>query len=635
MRAYLISALFLCSIFLQVPTAVAQQQQISRPGKYEGYSKPQNQGYTLSSVYVKMDDGVRIATDIYLPKNLKGGERVPTIFYQTRYGRRMEVRNFFKPLMKNFTMTIRPEEIKKFTEYGYAVVAIDVRGSGASFGTRPIEFGDRELADGKLMLDWISQQSWSNGRIGATGNSYLGTTALMLLATHHPALQAVVPRSAIVDLYEDVSFPGGMCNTRFLSGWNESCQALDRNDISEIHPAAGKVLKGMSRVDDDLTGQLLNEAVKEHCNNVNIVESARIVRGRDTHHPIFGNSMDDASAHRLLKELKTSTVPVYWIGGWQDGAFIRSTLRGYQLMHDNSRVLIGPWGHAQRVNISPAAVTYNPKMDLPTELLRFFDRYLKDVPNGIDNEPHVRYYVQGEERFHSSPVWPPATAANQTLFLSDDHGLRLEKPSVSSSPDVYTVDTTLYNKRYTRWDIFSHLVPGRFTPLNNIQGESRKLMNYTTLPVSSPVKITGSPVVELEIASDTTDAAIFVYLEDVDPEGSVSLITEGLFRAAHRKVETTTETCLDGTPCHSFLERDLQPLVPHQPAKVAFALMPIAYELELGHSLRVSIGGAQTRQFANLAANTKHLTIFKGNSSLTIPVIGTFAPLQADASDTY
>ena len=93
---------------------------------------------------------------------------------------------------------------------GYAVVVVDVRGTGASFGTRDSFRSPRERDDTSEIADWIVAQPWSNGALGATGISYVGAAADFLASTGHPAVKAIAPLSSVWDTYADNYFPGGI-----------------------------------------------------------------------------------------------------------------------------------------------------------------------------------------------------------------------------------------------------------------------------------------------------------------------------------------------------------------------------------------------------------------------------------------
>ena len=117
-----------------------------------------------------------------------------------------------------------------FVPRGYAYVVVDVRGSGASFGVRTIEYSDAEVHDGSTIVDWILGQDWSDGKIGSTGQSYIGTTAEMLLRNRHPAIKAVMPTFSGYDFFTEIVYPGGIENTAFVRQWAEFNRALDAGE---------------------------------------------------------------------------------------------------------------------------------------------------------------------------------------------------------------------------------------------------------------------------------------------------------------------------------------------------------------------------------------------------------------------
>jgi len=107
------------------------------------------------------------------------------------------------------------------------VVVVDARGTGASFGTRDSFRSPRERADYKAIADWIVAQPWSDGRIGATGISYLGAACDFLASTGHPAVKAIAPLFAVWDTWADNYYPGGLLIKRLALTYDELMVALD------------------------------------------------------------------------------------------------------------------------------------------------------------------------------------------------------------------------------------------------------------------------------------------------------------------------------------------------------------------------------------------------------------------------
>ena len=135
------------------------------------------------SAMVPMRDGVRLATDIYLPEG--DGRDLPTILVRMPYDKCGEY--CFLPRIQ-----------EAFTESGYAFVAQDVRGRTRSEGEN-FPFIS-EVADGYDTLEWIVAQPWSSGAVGMVGESYFGFTQWCAAASGHPALKAIAPRVTSANL---------------------------------------------------------------------------------------------------------------------------------------------------------------------------------------------------------------------------------------------------------------------------------------------------------------------------------------------------------------------------------------------------------------------------------------------------
>src|SRR5258706_10016272 len=161
---------------------------------------------TPLSVYVTMRDGCRLAVDAYVPQTSSPGapKTWPTVLILTPYYRRFVVSD------SNRVVEAAPGA-GKFRDLlvprGYALVVVDVRGTGASFGTRDSFRSPAERDDCREIAAWIVAQPWSDGVIGSTGISYLGAAALVLASTGHPAVEAIAPLFAVWYTYVDHLYP--------------------------------------------------------------------------------------------------------------------------------------------------------------------------------------------------------------------------------------------------------------------------------------------------------------------------------------------------------------------------------------------------------------------------------------------
>ncbi|MGH8250024.1 MAG: CocE/NonD family hydrolase [Steroidobacteraceae bacterium] len=548
-----------------------------------------------SSVYVTMRDGVHIAADVYLPRDFRV-RRLPAILHQTRYFRRTELR-WPSSLLFGSTRT----EVRRFVDNGYAYLSIDARGSGASFGLRTQEWSDDEIRDGSDLVDWIIRQPWSSGSVGATGISYAGTAAEMLLANHHPAVKACAPRFSLVDAYDDIAFPGGVRYSWFIENWTSTNDALDRNALAEkLQGFERWTVKGVAPVDGQEA--LLANAIRGHAGNYNLQAFISSITYRDDI-GVGGLTIDRMSPY-AKPEIARSGVPIYSYSGWYDGAYNRAAIaRFLDYRIPGSRLILGPWDHGGFQNISPHNPAGTPIFDQVGELLRFFDFHLKGIDNGFGRKHPIRYYTMGAEAWRESDTWPPA-ADRRILYFSAGHALANVAPAVLEMWDEHKVDLTATTGTGSRWRSYFNTdsVPIGYA---DRKLQDRKLLTYTSPPLTEDWEITGHPTISLWVASNASDGQFFAYLEDVSPDGTVTYITEGLLRALHRAVKPAPYWHPD--PSHSFRKSDGQSLQKGEPAEISFALLPTSYLVRKDHSIRVALAGADRDQFAPLPGDAPHI----------------------------
>ena len=175
----------------------------------------------LRSLYVPMPDGVRLAVDVWLQAGTTSGDRLPTVLETDRYWRARAYTGGIKH-NPNYQIAL------PWNRRGYAYVFADLRGTGASFGTLPAELGSKIIADVGSLADWIAAQPWSNGRVGVTGVSYSGDTAMLSLALRNPHITAAAPISYDFDPYEDLARPGGILIQPLIDPYALLLRILDK-----------------------------------------------------------------------------------------------------------------------------------------------------------------------------------------------------------------------------------------------------------------------------------------------------------------------------------------------------------------------------------------------------------------------
>lgn len=621
----LLAILLLCS-FTDTPKKPKKnsnndnKEKVSRLGEYKGYSEKTCTKFKRTSQYISMPDSVKLALDVFLPQSLKEGEKVPTIVYFVRYVRTVEPRGFFKIFIKDIFGHVKQAEIDYFTSHGYACVIVDLRGSGASYGCRQMEFSPQEVDDMYNVLDWISTRPWSDGQTATTGVSYTGTTAELALSTQHPSLKACIPRCNIFDLYTDMCYPGGVRHAPFVDVWKRTTQALDFNQIQTLSKLAKLAVKGINPVDGDKKREMLAEALDDHSYNFDIFSGLYRVECRDDVDTILNLPIDEFSIHNRRKEIESTNVPMYRISGWYDGACVSSTIKGFLNTSNSKKLLIGPWDHGPHEHISPFRKSNKYDFEMYAEMMRFFDFYMRGVDNGIDKEPQVHYYQMGTETFRSSDVWPPRESQLQTFVLSTSEQAQQSKADKSD----YTCDYTVGTGGTARWNSLTPLYRHGDTEYNGRAEMNKKMLVFDKAPVTENVEITGHPLVDLYFSADAEDVCLFAYLEDVAPDGTVTYITEGQLRAAHRNESRQEPPYRWFGAFRAFNRDEMQPLVPGKVERARFDMIPTSYLLQKGHKLRVSIAVSDVDHFDVGNTRPKTLSIYHNSqypSMVEVPMM--------------
>ena len=571
-------------------------------------------GYRQStSVYVEMRDHVKIAVTIFLPPDLKAGERVPVLMRTTRYWRGPQIGWGLRAMVALHLLNpanLVDRQTAYFNERGLAVIIVDARGSGASGGHRPVEYSSAEVADVGEVAAWVTRQPWCNGRVGTFGVSYDGNMAELAAAAHQPSIHAVMP------LYDDFDSqtliqPGGVALRGFIEQWSKLVAALDDDDVCAADEVKGwdcwkdrQMTPGVQRVDADRNGEDLAQFVREH-HNMKVAEALREVEFRDDAltTEIGPIHFAEISPYGLGKQIESSHVPMMVWCGWMDADSCQGALVRYHTFSNPQQVVIGPLSHGGGFNVDPFAGKHTPPVPTEEEQFKveadFFDLTLRDgTPAKI--ESFIQYYTMGEGRWHTTKIWPPEGLANERLYFGEGKTLTSSAPVTLESSDSYTVDFTASTGTQTRWHTqlggADVLYPNRAT-------EDEKLLTYTSAPLETDLEITGSPLLALEMSSTTRDGAIHAYLEDVAPTGRVTYLDEGDFRVIHRKeVDPKSLPYEPLGPAHSFLRADAEPMTPGKVSAIRFSLFPTSLLLPKSHSIRIALAGADASLFQRYPA---------------------------------
>jgi uncharacterized protein len=543
-----------------------------------------------ASQYVAMRDGCRLAVDTYVPHAMNAGAvpTFPTIVFFTPYYRRFKLR-------AGGTGEANPNTGKFrdfFVPRGYAVVVVDVRGTGASFGTRDSFRSPREREDSREIADWIVAQPWSNGVIGATGISYLGAASDFLASTGHPAVKAIAPICSVWDTYTDNYFPGGIQLKSLTKVYDELMIGLDhdrRDLLKQFSYFNNPDFEGPQPVDDDADGLLLKQALKQHLGNFRQTDFIAEFKFREEGLPYDPEFSSASFSPYAVSQGIRRDVAILSISGWLDGAgYMNGAISRYLTMKNNPRyLLLGPWDHGARVDVSPWRRTIDADFQLLAEVLRFFDAHLMGSDTGLLEEAPIHYFSVHAEEWRAATNWPPIET-REWLFLAPEH--RLSHCEPPAGVDSYQVDFTLGTGAGTRYERIAGIDSRHYYA--DWQGRTARMLSFTSEPLEAAMELAGHGLADLFLSCNERDAALFAYLTEVEADGAERYVTEGLLRALHRKEAAPPETYRTSWPFRSFSRADAAPLEPGKVERIRIPLLPVAWRFSAGSRIRLSIAGA-------------------------------------------
>ena len=598
------------------------------------------------SQYVSLSDGVRLAVSVWLPEDSPETshqtlDKRPAVLTTTRYWRAMAFAED-KPEYQPFY----PLAADLYAS-GYTLVVADARGTGASFGSRDTEVSPREVADIGELIHWIAQQAWCDGRVATTGVSYTANTTLASLVTAPVALKLGVCRAPDFDGFRHLVAPGGVINRWFIGNWGERTGAQDRNDVKALKaggfrppPAAeGVQWLGVRPVDADHQGELLAAAIAEHQQNFNLASSQDSLQ--------FVGSPDFGDYRYFFEpEYKTpmerSGIPLVIHCGWHDAGTQLGALAMFATFSNPMRVILGPCNHGGDSRADP----FQPGDGTKVEIIAWnkvraltmasLDQVFKPDKQTTGTEEsyfgQVEYYTLGENRWKTTAQWPLPKTQMQRFYCAANQQLTINPPDLEEGCDHYQVDPNAGTGANNRW--FAQM-GGNPILFPDRREADKKLLVYDTPPLENDTEITGHPIVSLQIRSSATDGLFFVYLETVDPDGRVRLLTEGQLRALHRKVSDKPPPYTMFGPYHSLKEKDALPLIPGKIAEITFDLFPISVLLKKGQRIRIAIAGADKDVFAPIkGCESPQITVERNAvhaSYIELPII----PRQDTQNSTH
>ncbi|MCO1659395.1 CocE/NonD family hydrolase [Pseudonocardia humida] len=578
----------------------------------------------LQSVYVPVGDGVRLAVDVWLPVGkVAAGETVGAVVRTTRYHRAEE------PPRPGPEFDTNRAEGELWNTAGFAFVVADARGTGASFGVRTSELGEREIADFGELIDWVATRPWSNGRVGAFGTSYEGQAAELVARLGDPHLIAVAALFSPNDPYRQLFYPGGAATAGRFARWMGESRLKDgvigaRERLAGLRglpPESIEPSTPVKPVDGPDGRALLAEAVAEHQSNTDVHELMDRVPFHDDR--VEGLDWAITTPAAAYEAIAATGVPLLVRVGWVDGAFVTGALTRFATLPNHQTVEIGPWGHGGRTHadpLRPVDPLDGSGLAAPEgqdrRLVEFFARYLGADPAPPAGHGTLTYSTLGTDRWRTVDAWPPEDVDVHRLHpgpageLADGAG--------SGSTVRYAVDPGSTTGPTNRW-LAGEIGRGAAYPDRREADET--LLTFTSAPLSADLHLLGFPVATLRLATSGTDGVVYVYLEDIGPDGSVTYLTEGCLRFLQRATSGPAAPTGLGVP-RSFARADRLPVEPGADLDLVVELLPVSALLRAGDRIRIAIAGHDASCFSYHGPPGETFTLTLGDPThLDLPVL--------------
>lgn len=512
-------------------------------------------------ISIPMSDGCHLSAKIWIPDDaLK--HPVPAIFEYIPYRKRD-----FKAVRDTQTYSYYAEE-------GYAGVRVDIRGSGESEGILRDEYLQQELDDGLEVLRWIASQPWCDGNIGMIGISWGGFNGLQIAALQPPELKAVVTVASSDNRYtDDVHYMGGNLLTDNLS-WASTMFAYN-----SCPP------------DPQLAGEKWRDMWLER------LEGSGLWLKNWLEHQRFDDYWKHGSVCLNYDAIKC---PVYAVGGWADG-YSNTVFRLVENLHVPVKGLIGAWGHKY-----PHHGDLGETIDFLKETVRWWDRWLKGINNGIEKEPRLRVWMQdsvspivnerpgrwiGEEAYPSPNVTPRSYYLKPGLIDMENEVPDLAPELTIQSP----LSVGLFAGKWCSYASTTDL------PSDQREEDGGALV-FDTPPLSEDVEILGAPELIVRLSSNKPFAMLAARLCDVAPNGRSTRITYGVLNLTHRDSDEYPEE-----------------LEPEKVYTIRMKLNYIAQRFPQGHQIRLSLSTSYW-PLVWPPPEPVRLTIYPTESKIILPV---------------
>jgi len=515
----------------------------------------------IEHLLIPLSDGTNLAARMWMPEDAET-DPVPAILEYIPYRKR------------DLTAERDVGHHAYMAGFGYAGVRVDLRGSGESDGILTDEYLSQELEDGVEVIQWLAKQKWCTGAVGMIGISWGGFNGLQIAALQPEPLKGIVTICSTDDRYaDDVHYMGGCLLGDNLS-WASTM--FDQN----THPP-----------DPALVGNRWYDMWLER------LEKSGLWLENWMKHP----HRDDYWKHgSICEDYSAITCPVMAVSGWADG-YSNAVFRLMEHLRVPRKGLLGPWSHKY-----PHQGVPGPAIGFLQEVRSWWDRWLKGIENGVEEEPMFRVWMQDSVpptasynerpgRWIAESDWP-SDGIEEMPFILDKWRLAPASEDIPEQP-LFIQSPLSIGLFAGKW--CSYQAPPDL-PHDQRQEDGGALV-FESEYLEKDIEIFGSPKVELTLSSNEPVAMVAVRLSDVSPDDKATRVTYGLLNLTHRASH-----------------EDPQPLEPGKRYQVQVQLNGVAQRFPAGHRLRLSISTSYW-PLAWPSPRPVQLSIYGGLSRFVLP----------------
>lgn len=486
----------------------------------------------IEHVWVPLADGVRLSARVWLPRAAEALP-VPAILEYLPYRK------------DDATAAGDAARHPWFAAHGYASLRVDLRGTGSSEGVCLGEYLRQEQDDALELIAWIAAQPWCDGNVGMIGYSWGGFNGLQIAARRPPQLKAVISGYSTDDRYtDDCHYQGGCLLASDMLKWASWMHALNARPPDPRFAGDAWRAQWLERLDQ--TPPYIEDWMA---------------------HPLRDEFWRQGSISEDYGAIAAATL---LFGGLAD-PYRNTVPRMLEKLSCPRAAIVGPWGH-----VLPSHGIPGPEIGFLQECVRWYDRWLKGIDNGIDSEPRLRVFVQDTvppSRDHRPRTgtwlgedWPSRHVTTQLLELRPDG-------SLGERTDATPAALSIASDEACGLDSGVWCANGEPAELPDDQrGDDARSLCFDAAALPEPLVLLGRPVARLRLAADAPTASVAARLCAVAPDGASTLLGYGLLNLTHR----------DG-------DDRAVPLEPGRHYDVAVELGFLAERIPAGHRLRLAI----------------------------------------------